>query len=324
MIGSDFVHHQTHLFIQCFNVEFPDCHVYFDLDSKFKAWADRLPPEYRLDCDPRLLLQEYNASQLKVMAQQRYLLHTWFLAGRLKLHVTSTTGLGRAPQAPSDIRQSMEQCVIISIDIIHLQSKTYKTLFGGVKHEDSPYFYPGSSWLFDGCFSLFEASVALITTMAQLRWQEKSAEAAIAVELALHTFSEVVRREEGKTRETAVRAFEVLTTIRNQASRTSNTNSPKIKPEPELLDFSVLVHMNKTVGDTSVMASVYASAPHLNTNQHTGDFNEQQLPRLSRLFDLSEFNYDMDSENVAIGGMGDQGHMNLSHVGVERGAIRHS
>ncbi|KAF4620331.1 hypothetical protein D9613_000355 [Agrocybe pediades] len=292
----------------CFNVYFPDCHVYFDLDRKFQEWADRLPHEYRLDCDMRQLRQQFPAPDLKLMAQQRYLLHTWYLVGRLKLHVTSTTGLGRAPQDPKDIQQSMEQCVIISMDIIRLQHRTYMTLFANGNIEDSPYVYPGSSWLYEGCFSLLEASVALITTMAQLRWQEKSAEAAATIDLSFNILGEVVQREEGKTRATASRALEILTTIQHQASRSFERNSPKVKADPDLLDYTALVHMNKTVGDTSVMASVYASSPQLNLQQQMGEFTSApQLPRFSRLFDFAGYNYSMESQSHQSLGIGRDG-----------------
>ena len=294
---------------QCFNAHFPNCDAFFDMDRKFLEWEERLPAEYQLHSDPRAL-QEYTAAELKLLACQRYIIQTWYMIGRFRIHITSTTGLGREPQSPADIRRSMEKVVAISLQIIRFQTAVYESALR--PSDDYAHHFPGNCWFFQGCFSLFEASVALITTLTQLRWREKIDEANAAIDAALRTFTEVGRREAGKTRDTSIRATEVIVTIRNQQWMEGDSGPfqlPKIKDDPEIIDFSLLVNMNKTIGDTSSMANVLASGPQfmmhgLPREQH----DSASLPKFAQMEDLvSGYN----RENVRMGG-----HMDATHVGI--------
>ncbi|KDR75279.1 hypothetical protein GALMADRAFT_542955 [Galerina marginata CBS 339.88] len=294
---------------KCFNVNFPDCLVFLEMDRKFEDWEERLPMEYQLGCEMRLL-QEFNPSELKLLACQRYLIHTWYMIGRLRFHIASSTDMGRAPQSSAQIRHSMEKCISISLQMIRFQCAVYGS-FSHPSDNSFAYVYPGSCWLFEGCFSLFEASVALITTMAQLRMQEKVAEASSAIDSALLVFNQVARREQGKTKETATRAIEVLINIRNQV----DSSLPKVKDDPELLDLSMLVNLSKTIGDTSSMANVFASAPQFSLHSMQMRHNDNtQLPQFSQINDFVGYS----RENLR---MGD--HMDGSHMGIERGTTRH-
>lgn len=279
------------------------------MDRKFEEWEERLPAEYQLHCDPKAL-QEYNSAELMLLSRQRYLIQTWYMIGRFRIHITSTTGLGRDPQSPADIRRSMEKVIVISMQIIRFQTAVYGSSIRS--SDDYAHHYPGGCWLFQGCFSLFEASVALVTTLAQLRWREKIDEANAAIDSALRTFSEVGRREAGKTRDTAVRATEVITTIRNQQWMEGDNGPlqlPRIKDDPEMLDFSTLVNMNKTVGDTSSMANILASGPQFMMHgMPTRDNDNAQLPKFSQMDDLVN---GYNRENVRMGG-----HMEHTHVGI--------
>jgi hypothetical protein len=203
------------------------------MDRKFQEWEERLPSEYQLNLDAPIL-QECNSSEMKILARQRYTLHTWFLTGRLKLYIASSTGQGRAPQPPPLMRQTMVECINLSMQVIRYQTAAYQSLFRPNDDLSAPT-YPGNCWLFEGCFSLFEASVALITVMSQLPLQDKVTASNRAIDSALHTFTEVSKREHGrKTAETAVRAIEVLITIREQhwPKISKVLQLPRVKAEP--------------------------------------------------------------------------------------------
>ncbi|KAF8160876.1 hypothetical protein B0H34DRAFT_355803 [Crassisporium funariophilum] len=219
----------------CFSVVYPDCIKFLQMDTKFEQWEERLPAEYRIDYDLRML-QDCDSAGIKLLTRQRYTIHSWYLIARLKLHIASTTGQGRPPQLPLHIRQSMERCTLIAMQIIRLQTAAFNAV-SSIDGDTPVSVYPGSLWLFEGCFSLFEASVALITTMAKRPWQEKIAEAALLIESALLAFDAVRLREHGKTAETANRAIEVLVTIREQHwPETRNIlQYSKVKNDPEKL-----------------------------------------------------------------------------------------
>lgn len=211
---------------------FPDCPAFFEMDRRFQEWEERLPSEYQLNIDAPIL-QECDLNEMKILIGQRYTLRTWYLTGRLKLYIASTTGQGRGPQAAHHMRRTLEECVLLSMEVIRFQTASYQSLF---QHSDDITMpsYPGSCWLFEGCFSLFEASVALITVMSRLPWQDKLAEFNLAVDSAIYTFGQVVKREQGrKTSETAARAMEVLMTIREQHwPKISKSPLPRVKDEP--------------------------------------------------------------------------------------------
>jgi len=203
------------------------------MDHKFQDWEARLPPEYQLESDLKVL-QELGFAEKKILARQRYTLHTWYLIGRLKLHIASTTGQGRAPQPPDITRRGVEECVSLSIKLIEFQTAAFDACSGSDAEIAAPV-YPGNCWLFEGCLSLFEASVALITIMTHLTWVEKVANANAALDSAVRVFHEVAQRERGKTGETATRALEVLVTIRRKYWQDTGTlfQPPKIKADPE-------------------------------------------------------------------------------------------
>ncbi|PPQ93655.1 hypothetical protein CVT25_012714 [Psilocybe cyanescens] len=278
------------------------------MDRSFEEWEERLPTEYQLGSDSRLL-QGYSPSELKLLAHQRYFIHTWHMIGRLKFHLALTTGLGTAAHSPTDIRRSMETCVTITLQIIRFQSATYKASLRP-NDENFAYVYPVNCWLFEGCFSLFEATVALITTMARLRWHEMEAETNSAIDLAMFVFDKVARREKGKTRESATRAIEVLTTIRDQdwSGKGDTLRLPRIKVDPESMD----MEMDKGAEHTFSMTGTFAPSPQFSLGPMQP--NNIHLPKFSQLDDF--VGYDR-------GAVGAHDHMDVSHVGNERSTIQH-
>ena len=201
------------------------------MDHKFREWEARLPPEYQFTSDVKFF-QELNCAEKKILARQRYTLHTWYLVGRLKLHMASTTGLGRAPQPSNITQRGVEECISLSIKLIEFQTAAFDACSDFDADLSAPV-YPGNCWLFEGCLSLFEASVALVT-MIQLAWVGKVANANAALDSAMRVFYAVAQREDGKTGETATRALEVLVTIRGKHWQGASTliQAPKIKGDP--------------------------------------------------------------------------------------------
>ncbi|KAF9482197.1 hypothetical protein BDN70DRAFT_875284 [Pholiota conissans] len=266
---------------KCFTTDFPGCEVFFEMDRRFQEWEERLPSEYQLRLDAPIL-QECSPSEMKILTRQRYTLHTWYLTGRLKLFIASATGQGRAPQPSPLMRRTMEECINLSIQVIRFQTAAYQTLFRPNDDLSAPT-YPGNCWLFEGCFSLFEASVALITVMSQLPCQDKVGESNRAIDSVLHTFMEVVKREQGrKTAETAARAMEVLITIREQhwpkVSKLLQLNTVKDEPtDPIVYKFMDLDQMGAGVSDAQASFNVLnpfvpsASTHHFTTSTERHD-----------------------------------------------------
>jgi hypothetical protein len=224
------------------------------MDHKFQEWEARLPPEYQLNSDVKVL-EDLNCAEKKILARQRYTLHTWYLVGRLKLHIASITGQGRAPQ-PADItRRGVEECISLSIKLIEFQTAAFDA-YSGLDADLSAPVYPGNCWLFEGCLSLFEASVALVTIMTQLTWARKVANANAVLDSAVRVFNAVAQREDGKTGETATRALEVLVTIRDKYWQDTGTlfQAPKIKDDPEQVAGSL---MNLDKADTGSSRSPF-------------------------------------------------------------------
>lgn len=215
------------------------------MDHKFQEWEARLPPEYQFNSDVNVL-QDLNSAEKKILARQRYTLRTWYLVGRLRLHIASTTGQGRTAQ-PADItRRGVEECISLSIKLIEFQTAAFDARSGFDADLSAPV-YPGNCWLFEGCLSLFEASVALI--MTQFTWVGKIANASAALDSAVRVFQAVAQRENGKTGETATRALEVLVTIRDKYWQDTDIlfQAPKIKDDPEQVATSL---MNLDKADT--------------------------------------------------------------------------
>src|SRR5688572_6269773 len=172
-----------------------------EMDNKFEHWEESLPRVFRMDYDLRLL-QECSPVDLKMVARQRYVIHSWYLSARVKLWIAATTGYNRIAPVPHINRQCMETCVSGTMQLVRFQTASYNA---SLRYDFDPTapIYPGDSWYFEGCFPLFEGAVGLITTMARYPWQEKIGEAHMLVQSALSVFETVGRKEMGKLGDTA-------------------------------------------------------------------------------------------------------------------------
>lgn len=203
------------------------------MDAAFVDWENRLPPEYTQSLDS--LQNSFSSAELLLLLRQRYVLKTWCLVARVKLAIASTTGQLRPPQIISHMNESLELCVKLSSATINFQCEAYETHF---YTQDAT----STSWLFAGCFSLFEAAVALLTTIARHQWQEKARDSAELIDRSLRVFREVSERQNGKTGEAASTAAVVLTALKAehwwQVEPANMGMDIKADPSPPLKPFS--------------------------------------------------------------------------------------
>jgi len=183
------------------------------MDTKLEHWEENLPPEYRQSRDKRLV-EHIDPVELATIDCQRYMLLSWYITVRAKLHLASMTGHGRPAQSRRDVLETRRRCVVLSMRLIRFQCETYDSI-KGCRAGLGPDFRH-TSWFFEGCFSLFETTVALITTLTRWPWKEKTAEADELAERAIEVLTEVTTREVGKKGDIARMGAEVLRVLHRE------------------------------------------------------------------------------------------------------------
>ncbi|KAF8058799.1 hypothetical protein FPV67DRAFT_1523765 [Lyophyllum atratum] len=174
----------------CFSVLYPDLPPFFEIDSQLEHWEQCLPAEYQLLRDNNVI-SDLSPADLLIVDHQR-----------MKLHVAALTGIRESHPRP-DVLECRKTCILMAIRLIRLQCDTHDAVVRfRDEHSCRQPVFPGSIWYFEGCFSLFEASVALITTLTRYPWEEKTTEADQLVNRALV--------EKGKRKEIARMGAEVL------------------------------------------------------------------------------------------------------------------
>lgn len=201
---------------QCFSIEYPNCPAFLEMDEKLRQWEEHLPPEYR-QFQEDAVAKDTDPVDWMMISHQRYTLNTWYLIVRMKLHLASSTGFHRPRQMTAHVRESRKACILISMRLIRLQCEMHEaaTIYKA-DHGGQESIFPGSNWYFEGCFSLFEATIALLTTLTRYPWKEKTIEAEELIDRSMIVFARVVRDEQGKRGEIARMAAEVLQTLRQE------------------------------------------------------------------------------------------------------------
>ncbi|KAG6813127.1 hypothetical protein H0H92_013751 [Tricholoma furcatifolium] len=202
----------------CFSVACSDFVPFFEMDDRFEHWERNLPPEYQLS-RPKDVVSDLTSAELAIIDCQRYMLHTWYLLCRMKLHIAALTVVRRSLQRRLNILQSSQTAILMSMRLIELQCDTHhhSSLGHRAENVDLDSAFPGSIWFFEGCFSLFEASVALITTLTRYPWPEKISEAEQLVDRAMVVLAQVAGLEKGKQTEIARMAAEVISSLRQES-----------------------------------------------------------------------------------------------------------
>lgn len=201
--------------LQCFSLEYPNCEVFLELDSKLEQWEQQLPPQFQQygSGDDTQTTAPLDAQDMMTF-RQRYMLLTWYLYIRMKLHVASTTGLNRPPQQMALVNKSSQLCIMLAIRLINFQCDACDAAAANSETIGFTDSLLGTNWYFEGCYSLFEATVALMTTLTRYPWPEKSGEAHELVNRTLNLFHRFVQAERSSKRcKVARMAIEVLAAL---------------------------------------------------------------------------------------------------------------
>ncbi|KAF9462402.1 hypothetical protein BDZ94DRAFT_726218 [Collybia nuda] len=252
---------------KCFSVEYPNCPAFLEMDEKLQQWEGHLPPEYR-QFQEETVTKDIDPVDWMMISHQRYTLNTWYLIIRTKLHLASFTGFQRPQQASACVRESRKTCILLSMRLIRLQCEMHEsaTIYKA-DHGGQESIFPGSNWYFEGCFSLFEATIALLTTLTRYPWKEKIIEAEELIDRAMVVFARVVRDEQGKRGEIARMAAEVLQTLRREhwwrAQTTAAAGSTVQSPQA----FPPSIFLPGAIEDSKFLSNGYdwsSMAPHPN------------------------------------------------------------
>lgn len=187
--------------------------VLFDLDDKYQQWEDNLPPEYQQNRDEHVI-EGLDPAELILIDQQRYSLATWYLMCRMKLHLGAITGSNISLNPWADTKEKSKRCIILSMRQIRLQCDTHAAALQ-LREQGRPPF-PGSHWFFEGCISLAEAAIVLLTVLARYPWEENLKEAVELIDGAMAVFTHVVSEQTGKQGEIARMATKVLGALREE------------------------------------------------------------------------------------------------------------
>ncbi|KAJ7232790.1 hypothetical protein B0H12DRAFT_1239538 [Mycena haematopus] len=183
---ADVVRHLIQLFQlagetveKCFGIGAPTSEAVHEMDRKFEQWETQLPPEFRSDfrSEYQSIPDDLDNSDLVAMARQRYMLSTWYLLSRAKLHAAYITSqddptfLGVWGH-PLTRKRSRSLCISFASELIRLQCDAHTTAVQ-CRNEQTGHesVLTASNWYFAGCFSLFEAGVTLASLIPQHSWQ---------------------------------------------------------------------------------------------------------------------------------------------------------
>ncbi|KAG5646228.1 hypothetical protein DXG03_004055 [Asterophora parasitica] len=215
----------------CFSVAHPDLRLFLEMDDRFESWENDLLPEHRLPHDERAT-SHFTVKDLVIIHYQRYTLHTWYLLCRTKLHIAALTGNRTTKQPMADVLESRKTCILMSMRLIELQCETHDfALQSRAEYDSGTPAFPGSIWFFEGCFSLVEATVALITTVTRFPWREKVAEADQLVHRAVGVLRYVAGQETEKRGEIARMGVEILSSLQQEPwwrAQVSDAATPSI------------------------------------------------------------------------------------------------
>ncbi|KAG5639468.1 hypothetical protein H0H81_001590 [Sphagnurus paluster] len=224
----------------CFGVAHPDIPLFFEMDKRLEHWERSLPPEYQLPRDEGMT-RNLTTTELLTVNHQRYALHTWYLLFRTKIHIAALTGVRTSRQRSADILASRDACVLVCMRLIRLQCDNHDYTY----RAEEGCTFPGSVWSFEGCFSLFEASVALLTTLTRYPWESKIREADSLVTRAIDVLTHVAGYENGKRSEIPRMAATVLGSLQEESwwqAQLSN-KAPVTPPLPHEI-FEASPHSN--------------------------------------------------------------------------------
>lgn len=143
-----------------------------------------------------------------------YLLQTWYLLSRVKLHIACTTGQGRIAKPESLAIESRERCFAAAVELIELQCSVITAEIETTTKFEKLTSSGSGTWYFEGCFSLLEASVTIMTIVTP--YGEREEQVDVLLDRSLKMFKRIASYERGKRGTIARMSVEVLGVLRNQ------------------------------------------------------------------------------------------------------------
>ena len=145
-----------------------------------------------------------------------YLLQTWYLLSRVKLHIACTTGQGRVAKPQSVAVESRDRCFAAALQLIELQCSVITAEIETTSRSRKPIGSGSGTCCFEGCFSLLEASVTIMTIMTHRQFAEREQQVGRLLDRSLEVFKQIASFERGKRGTIARMSVEVLGVLRNQ------------------------------------------------------------------------------------------------------------
>jgi hypothetical protein len=145
-----------------------------------------------------------------------YLLQTWYLLSRVKLHIACTSGQGRIAKPQNLAAESRDRCFAAALQLIELQCSVITAEIETTTKSRKPIGSGSGTWYFEGCFSLLEASVTIMTIMTHRPFAEREQQVDRLLDRSLEVFKRIASYERGKRGTIARMSVEVLGVLRNQ------------------------------------------------------------------------------------------------------------
>lgn len=224
---------------QCFGVDSPAAPIVHELDRKFEHWESHLPSEFRNDGRNDYFGGVSDGATLEdatTLARQRYTLTTWYLFCRMKLHLTFVTSqdaphfLG-AFDHPMTRKRSRSICISLAIELLQLQCEAHDaTSRYRVGQAGKEALTVGSNWFFEGCFSLFDAAVTLVSVLTLHAPLERPSDAEGILNRAVLVLTQVAREEGRDTGNIARKAVDALTALMQEPGWRSTRDGSAATP----------------------------------------------------------------------------------------------
>ncbi|KAF9453960.1 hypothetical protein P691DRAFT_718360 [Macrolepiota fuliginosa MF-IS2] len=155
---------------KCTGVEGPTWTFLTEMDQKLQTWELSMPAEFRPGATQEqdiILFAGLSPSEIQNFTRQRYMITTWYRLTRLKLYTLALKGhtlSGPTRGATSEIVHSTaEKCSRCALELIKFQCDTFERM-RRINYGERCL---GGNWYFEGCLSLFEATVALCMVLTK-------------------------------------------------------------------------------------------------------------------------------------------------------------
>ncbi len=112
--------------------------------------------------------------------------------------------------------ESRERCFAAAVELIELQCSVITAEIDITTESKKPTSSGSGTWYFEGCFSLLEASVTIMTIVTYRPYGEREQQVDLLLDRSLKMFKRIASYERGKRGTIARMSVEVLGVLRNQ------------------------------------------------------------------------------------------------------------